>query len=225
MVFKLFDCNSLSEAHFILYCSTNTCVEHSHALGDAPLPLPPSPKFHQMKFGLTTGSAQWYFLFYSVLSHFKGAGMTSLVDFVTHERIVSFRVKNIALHYPPPTSSHFLYLISCLYIWPPCRVFVCLLFPLPGVIFSVSSHDCMPHILRFLLRCSLEISSYNHPTLGNSPSLLSWPAFLCHSAYHLPCTSFVYCLPSQLEYQLHKSRDCFVCWCIPASQRGFQKSC
>lgn len=88
------------------------------ALAGAPLPLLPSPKFHQMKFGRTTGSAQWYFQFYSVLSHFKGAGMTSSVDFVTHERIVSLRAKNIALHYPPPTSSHFLSQLLSLHLAP-----------------------------------------------------------------------------------------------------------
>ena len=94
--------NCLIVIHYkkhILYCTAaQTRVLNTHtALAGAPLPLPPSPKFHQMKFGLTTGSAQWYVLVYSVLSHFKGAGMTSSVDSVTHEMIVSLRVKEHCL--------------------------------------------------------------------------------------------------------------------------------
>lgn len=136
---------------------------------------------------------------------------------------MSLRAKNIALHYPPPTSSHFLSQLLSLH-----------LAPLQGLcVFAVPSAWC--DFLCFILMiacltssdfcsgCSLEISSYNHPT-SETPHP-SYPDLLfCHSAHHLPCTSFVYCLPSQLEYQLHKSRDCFVCWCIPASQRGFQKA-
>lgn len=194
-----------------------------------PLPVPPCPCSHRQNFtrwnlavlqAVHSGIFS-FILFYLILKVL--VWLRQLTLWLTRELWVSVQRTLPYIIHPLPLAISCLN--SCLCIWPPCRVFVCLLFPLPGVIFSVSSHDCMPYILRFLLRCSLEISSYNHPTLGNSPSLLSWPAFLCHSAHHLPCTSFVYCLPSQLEYQLHKSRDCFVCWCIPASQRGFQKSC
>lgn len=109
-------------------------MEHTHGPAGCPLPLLHRAKISPDEIWPITGSAQWYFQFYSVLSHFKGAGMTSSVDFVTHERIVSLR-KEHCLTLSTPTSSHFLCLNSCLCIWPPCRVFVCLLFPLPGVIF------------------------------------------------------------------------------------------
>lgn len=61
----------------ISYCTTAQTRVWTHTW---PLLVPPAPapttKISPDEIWPSTGSAQWYFLFYSVLSHFKGAGMT-----------------------------------------------------------------------------------------------------------------------------------------------------
>lgn len=90
-------------------------------------------------------------------------------------------LKNITLYHlsPPPAISSGSSAASGLFAGSPH-----VLFPLPGMLSPGVCHHCSSYNLRFLLKCSPEISSYNHPTLGSAPSLLDCFCFLHNSVHY-----------------------------------------
>lgn len=153
-------------------------------------------QFRRTVLSLATGGVHRYSLFYSVVCHFERCWL-QLEELILWLTSGSWLLDHLL---PPPDISSVSSAVSASGLLAGSLHF---LFPLPDMLFLVSSHDCISYILRLLLKCSPEISSRNHPALGSShppyPALLFFIAML--STWNiftvcLPCCSVNFCLCS-----------------------------
>lgn len=144
-------------------------------------------QFRRTVLSLATGGVHRYSLFYSVVCHFERCWLQL-------EELILWLTSGSWLLYhllPPPDISSVSSAVSASGLLAGSLHF---LFPLPDMLFLVSSHDCISYILRLLLKCSPEISSRNHPALGSSHP--PYPALLFFIAMLSTWNIFTVCLPS-----------------------------
>lgn len=224
MVFKpLFDCNSLYEAPYIVLQHKHMCVNTHTPLG-RPLPCSNAKISPGWNLAVLQQCTVVFSVLFSVLSHFKGAGMIAISWLCDHYENCESPAKEHCLTLSTPYPSHFLSQLLSLH-----------LAPLQGLcVFAVPSAWCdflcfisWLHALhpRDFCQMSLEIS-LTTTLLWETPHP-SYPDLLFSVTVLITCYVHIICLLSSFPARISapQSRIVLFCWCIPASQRGFQKSC